>query len=312
MEPTRRSLDRAVEKSMDLFSRAKVGTVAAVEACHPKSVLLALDGSSQDAFGIAIARQFRERFGCRLAVVDAREGETQDDLAEEVAKSLDGQAEATEPDDSFTQILSAVESSNCDLLITPCPYGRDLETVGPDSTGTVIDVLLARSPVPILVVRRPFEPQGDLFHQIVMTLTAENEAAPDAAAWAAGLIAPQGKFHLVLELEREMHQNVAALMQAIAPEVDISIDSLSHALARNYMRLHRGLQKTAVEGGFSYKLKLEVEGEAEPIAKEDASRPTLRVLALERHDHVSQGNVQSRIRQSLHPVLVVCRPKCEE
>ena len=99
-------------------------------------------------------------------------------------------------------------------------------------------------------------------------------------------------------------------MQSIAPEMDVSIDSLSHALAHNYMRLHRGLQKAATQESFSYKLKLE--GEAGPIAPEDAPRPTLRVLALERKDHVSQGNVQARICQSLHPVLVVCSQQYDE
>ncbi len=63
VEPTRRNLDRAFEESMELFSRARVGSVAAVDPRHPKTVLLALDGSSQDPFAIAIARQFRERFG---------------------------------------------------------------------------------------------------------------------------------------------------------------------------------------------------------------------------------------------------------
>jgi hypothetical protein len=235
-----------------------------------------------------------------------------DDLAAQVAQSLGGRAEPKTSDDNFAQILAAMEHSKCDLLITPCPYGRDLEAVGPDSAGTVIDVLLARSPVPVLVVRKPYEPQGDLFRQIVMILTAENEVAPDAAAWAAGLIAPRGVFHLVLVLEREMYENIHALMQSIAPEMDVSIDSLSHALARNYMRLHRGLQKAAAQGGFEYKLNLQVEGEAGPIAAEDAHRPTLRVLALERSDHVSQGSVQARIRQSLHPVLVVCRQQFDE
>ena len=312
VEPTRRNLDRAFEESMDMFSRARVGSVAAVDPRRPKTVLLALDGSSQDPFGIAIAGQFRERFGCEVAAVDAREGDVPDDLAAQVAQSLGGRAEPKTSDDNFAQILAAMEHSKCDLLITPCPYGRDLEAVGPDSAGTVIDVLLARSPVPVLVVRKPYEPQGDLFRQIVMILTAENEVAPDAAAWAAGLIAPRGVFHLVLVLEREMYENIHALMQSIAPEMDVSIDSLSHALARNYMRLHRGLQKAAAQGGFEYKLNLQVEGEAGPIAAEDAHRPTLRVLALERSDHVSQGSVQARIRQSLHPVLVVCRQQFDE
>ena len=295
-----------------MFSRARVGAVAAVDPRRPKTVLLALDGSSQDPFGIAVAKQFRDRFGCALVAVDAREGDVPDDLAAQVAETLGARAEPKGAGDSFAQILTAVEHSACDLLITPCPYGRDLEAVGPDSAGTVIDVLLARSPVPVLVVRKQYEPQGDLFRQVVMILTAENEMAPEAAAWAAGLVAPRGVLILVLVLEHEMYENIHALMQSIAPEMDVSIDSLSHALARNYMRLHRGLQKAAAEGDFEYKLTLQVETEAWPVAAEDATHPTLRVLALERGDHVSQGSVQTRIRQSLHPVLVVCRQQFEE
>ena len=144
-----------------------------------------------------------------------------------------------------------------------------------------------------------------------MILTAENEAAHDTATWATGLIAPGGEFHLVLVLEREMYENIAALMQSLAPEMEVSIDALSHALARNYMRLHRALQLAAKESGFKYILKLQVEGESGTIAAEDAPKPTLRALAFERPDHVSQGNVRHRIRQSLHPLLVVCRPKYE-
>ena len=60
-----------------------------------------------------------------------------------------------------------------------------------------------------------------------MVLTAENEAAAVAARWAVGLIAPRGEFRLVLVMEREMHENVAALMQSIAPDMGLSADSLS-------------------------------------------------------------------------------------
>ena len=39
VEPTRRNLDRAFEESMDMFSRARVGSVAAVDPRRPKTVL---------------------------------------------------------------------------------------------------------------------------------------------------------------------------------------------------------------------------------------------------------------------------------
>jgi hypothetical protein len=121
------------------------------------------------------------------------------------------------------------------------------------------------------------------------------------------LISSQGVLRLVLVLEREMYQNVQALMESIAPELDVSATSLSQALAQTHMRLHRGLQKAAAEHGFEYKLKLQVEGEAGSLTVEDERRHPLIVLALERSDHASEGSVQSRIRLSPNPVLVVCK-----
>jgi len=307
VKPPLRDLDEAVEESMGMFSRAKVSSVAPVDPRRPGHVLLALDGSSQDPLGTAIARQFQERFDSAVSVVDARENVPSNEFAARIASSMDANALPKTAGDSFEQILTAVGESQCDLLITPCPYGRDLETVGPNSAGTVIDVLLARSPVPILVVRKPYEPQGDLFRRVLMILTAENEAAPAAASWAAGLIAARGVLRLVLVLEREMYQNIHALMESIAPDVDVSTTSLSQALAQTHMRLHRSLQKTAAEHGFEHKLKLQVEGEAGSLTVEDERSHPLIVLALERSDHASQGSVQSRIRLSPNPILVVCK-----
>jgi hypothetical protein len=306
-EPTRRDVDQVLEESMQLFDRARVSVVAPVAPQRPTRILLALDGSLQDRLSFAIARQFRARFSCSVAVVDAREDTTSDELITAAAGELGATAVPKLPGHSFDQILAAVDQCHCDLLIAPSPYGRDLESVGPNSVGTVIDVLLARVPVPLLVVRKPYEPRGELFSQVRMFLTAENEAAPEAAAWATGLIAAKGLFELVLLIEREMRENIKALLESIAPEADVSADSLSHALAKTHVRLHRSLQKAATEVGFQYRLRLQIESTDAADAIADPPPGRLIVLALERRDHASQGTVQSRIRQSPHPVLIVCK-----
>lgn len=303
MKPTRRDLDRAVADSMELFSRARVSAVPAIEPRVPTHLLLAVDNSSQDATAMAMARQICDRFACQLTVVDAREKAESYELAGEVAKRLGGQTLPKMTGYSYEQILAAADHTACDLLIVPCPYGRDLESVGPSSAGTVIDVLLARSPVPLLVIRDPYEPEEGLFRKMFMVLTAENEAAPLAATSAIGLLGPKGTLELELVLEKEMHENIHALMQSIAPEVEVSEDSLSQALATAHMRLHRGLQKAATEFGFSYRLNLQLESESSSIEKDVRS---LLVLALERSDHASLGSVQGRIQLSSHPVLVIC------
>lgn len=306
-QPTRNDLDQAVEESMQLFRRARVSSVPSIQPRHPHGVLLALDGSSQDALTVAMARQFRERFQCSLTVVDARETAASDQLAATTAEALAAVLLPKATGDSYEQILAAVEQSRCDLLVVPSPFGRDLQSVGPDSVGTVIDVLLARSPVPVLIVREPYQPEGELFRRVRMILTGENEAACSAAAWATGLIGSAGTFQLILLLERETCENMQALMQSIAPEVEVNADSLSQALATAHVRLHRGLQEAAAQVGFQYQLRLLVEGQSRPPATEEQDVEALVVLALERGDHASQGGVQGRIRRSRSPVLVVCQ-----
>ncbi|MFV1965216.1 MAG: universal stress protein [Pirellulaceae bacterium] len=302
--PMDRELDKAVADSMNLFERARVRPAAAITPRRPSHLLLAIDHSTQDATSIEIVRRLARRFACRATVVDARENAGSNERAVAVASQLDAQAAPKATGDSYEQILTAVEQSDCDLLVVPCPFGRDLNSVGPNSAGTVIDVLLARSPVPLLVIREPYEPEEEIFHSILMILTVENAAAPAAAAWAAGLATPEGMLELELVLEKEMYENINTLMRSIAPDVDVSEDALSEALARAHTCLHQGLQKTASEMGIRYRLKIRLEDEISPLEVDTRS---LIVLALERSDHTSQGNVQGRIRLSSHPVLVVCR-----
>jgi hypothetical protein len=296
-------LDRAVTDSMNLFERARVSATT-IAPRQPSHLLLAIDNSTQDPTGIELTRHLAERFDSRVTVVDARENVASNELAVQVASQLNAQATGKGDGDSYEQILAAVEQSECDLLVVPCPYGRDLESVGPNSAGTVIDVLLARSSVPLLVIREPYAPEDQVFHRVLMILTVENEAAPAAAAWSAGLVAPQGTLELEVVLEKEMFENINALMQSIAPDVDISEDALSEALARAHMRLHQGLRKATSEMEVEYRLQIRLEGETSSLERDMRS---LIVLALERSDHASQGNVQGRIRLSTHPLLVVCR-----
>jgi hypothetical protein len=305
VEPSQRQVDESVEESMDLFERAKVGTVPPVEPQRPHELLLVLDGSGQDGLAVAIAQNLHQRLGPGINVLDAREMDGPDELAERTAESLGVQAVAKPDGSSFDQILDAAQSTKADLVIVPCPYQRDLDSVGPDSAGTVIDVLAARSPVPLLVVRKPFQPQGDLFPRARIVLTRENEAAPAAAAWAVGLAAAGASLRLVLVLEEEFYQNLKAVMPTIAPGVEISHDALSNALAKTHVRLHRSLQKAAAEAGFGYQLAIERHGEAGAIFPADESAEALIVLPLERPDHASQGFVQEQIRLSPHTVLVV-------
>jgi hypothetical protein len=304
-DPTERNVEQDVKKFVDMFERAQVGEIAPIQSRSPKHVLLVLDNTSQDELSIGIGRHLKKWFECTVSVFDARENVESNEIAQQAATHFDGTVLPKGSGDSFQQILDAVEASGCDFLVVPCPYGRDFEAIGPDSMGTVIDVLLARSPVPLLVVRKPYRAKEGLFNRVVLVLIGENKAASAAAAWASGFVSHCGSVQLLLILEEEFYVNVKKLMQEIAPDVEISPDSLSNALLKTHLHLHLGLQKAATEAGFQYDLAVYREDEPEAHAFEEEAQHPLLVLALERTDHSSEGHVHDRIRRSLNPLLIV-------
>jgi hypothetical protein len=305
VEPSQREVDEALESSMQMFERVQVGQVAPLEPHTPKHVLLALDASSQDETSLAVTRVLRERFAVGVSILAACDDP--DRVAEAARRAL-GEATVIPSRgarDSFEQILTAIDTSRADLLVSPCPFGRDFEQIGPDSAGTVVDVLLARSPIPLLVVRQPHAISGAAFRQVALPLGGENRAAQDAAAWAAGLVAPGGHLELILVVEDEFRESARQLLESMRLEVPPGSEGLETALRKAHVRLHRALQKTAQQAGFDYALTVESEDEARAFLNRELSALSLVVVAVERPDHLSQGFANHCIRCSRQPVLVV-------
>ncbi len=305
VEPTKREVDQALDSSMKMFARVQLGEVAPIQPRSIERILLALDGSTQDVTATAIAQALAGRFSAEVSVLAVCP-----DAARVAAQAVQkmGAGAIVPPSgdkDSFEEILATIESRKSDLALTPCPFGRDFEKIGPDSAGTVVDVLVARSPVPLLVVREPHEVEEVPFRRAALTLVGENEAAPDAAAWAATLVAPGGHFELVLVLEEEFHENVSRLLESMEPHAEPTSEELSAALRKAHVRLHRALQKSASQAGFDYSLSVQPEDEAREFLHQDFASLSLIVVALERPHHVSQGYASHCIRHSRQPVLVV-------
>lgn len=305
-EPTEHEVDDALRRSMEMFERSKIGEAAPIEPRQPKKLLLVLDASAQDETSVSLAEGLRQRFSCEISVVDAREQIHDNALAERVAGELQAVANDKPEGDSFEQVLQAIGASACDLAVVPCPYGRALEKVGADSTGTVIDVLLARSPVPLLVVRHPYEGERPLFANLVIPLIAENKAAPLAVQWATGLVAPHGNVAMMLVMEENVIENIQGLIQAIDSDADVTPEVLENALAKSYVFLNRSLQKTAAARDFQSHFAVRSETE-DVFAEAPHERQPLVVLALERGDRSSHGYVHDRIRRSPYPLLIVAQ-----
>jgi len=305
-EPFQRNVDHDVSNFMQMFERAKVGQIAAIHSEPPKSVLICVDGSDQDFISEEIASQLKSRMPLSLTVIDARVDVKTSERAMQLAERLGAECISSEAEESFDQILDGLQAANADLVILPSPYGRNLKAVGPDSVGTVIDVMLSRTPVPLLVVREAFSSaKSTLFERVALVISGENEAAPAAAAKALALLQPGGTFTLSLILEEELYENFRKLMQAMHPDMEVSLESVTNALIQTHMRLHRGLQQAAAEQHFKYDLQVKHVDEVPQEITQEHSTNTLQALGLVRSDHHSQGVVNDRIRFSADPLLIV-------
>ena len=109
-------------------------------------------------------------------------------------------------------------------------------------------------------------------------------------AWAAGMVAPAGKLRMILLLQEEFQQNVHALMETIAPDVDVDPEALAGALAKTHVRLHRGLQKAAAAAAFGYEL------DATALPAADRAEVAAQVAWFKRHRDVIQLGRFLRLR----------------
>lgn len=304
-EPTEREFDDEVKRSIEQFERARIGEAPPLEPRLPQKLLLVLDGSTQDETGAAVALGLQQRLQCELLVMDAREHQAENHLATETAERLGAQAVEKLSGDSYEQILSAVQRTGCDVVVVPSPFERELDKVGSDSTGTVIDVLLSRCPIPLLVIRRRFAVEQRPFSRVQLVLIGENDVAREAGAWAVGLVTESGLLQLALQMPREVLEEVRDLLRSLAPEQDVEQEQIEEAMQRSSVRLHRALQQAADDKGFRYQLVVHRDDAFNFDTFDESHSGWLLVLALERKDPASEGRVNDRIRHSPVPVLVV-------
>jgi hypothetical protein len=313
-DPEPNEVDRGVDESMRMFEKSKVGPAAALSPIRPSRVMLVLDGSPQDATGIAAVKYLREAFNVETLVLyggdpvqgDPTQGDrVRDDLIASVIESVSGSRPIERPaGDSYDAILAALQSHTVDLVVVPCPFGRDFEKVGTDSAGTVIDVLLSRCPRPMLVMRREDQQLEQCVKQISVVLGGECEVESKAAAWAFGLSSDHSTVTLNLVVEKEQYENVRSIVEALSEGKKLDAKSFAAALTKAHQSIHAAMAKTATSLGRSYHLRPQV-GEVAPPNPLNNKAKMLLVLPLEVDDRFGQGFVQDRIRRSPHPVLVV-------
>ena len=302
-------VDRGVDESMRMFEKSKVGEAPPLIPIEPSRVLLVLDGSTQDPTSVAATQYLRERFSVETLVLDAREtaseGQQREEISDQVVASIPGSRPIVRGEgDSYDTIIESLKAHDIDLVIVPCPFGRDFEKVGTDSAGTVIDVLLSRCPKPMLVIRRDDQPLQECLSQVSVVIGSECDVESKAAAWAFGLSGDPSTVSLNLVIEKEQYENIRSIVEALSDSTALDVESFAEALAKTHRAIHASMAKTATELGREYHLRPQAGEVAPPNPLKNKERRLL-VMPLEVDDRFTQGFVQDRIRRSPHPVLVI-------
>ncbi len=302
-------ISREVDASMRMFEKSHVGESPALMPIKPARVMLVLDGSSQDATAVAAVQYLRETFNVESLVLDGRERPDDDtqwvDIASPIVETIPGSRPLSrEPGDAYEAILAALKVHSVDLVVLPCPFGRDFEKLGIDSVGTVIDVMLSRCACPMLVIRRSDQKLAECTGEVSVLIGSECDIETKAAAWAFGLAADKGTVTLNLVVEKEQFENVRTIVEALNEGATLDTEAFTAALTKTHQSLHGAMAKTATATNRTYHLLPQAGEQSPPNPLEDSHKKLL-VLPLEVDDRYTQGFVQDRIRRSPHPLLII-------
>ncbi len=275
---------------------------------EPKTILLALDQSNQDQMAVDLAAEMARRHGASIVVT----GGFLDDMEEDARTYLSEVSEGLKEQggdartlwapgkESYHKILQALKESAPDLLILPAPYFRDIETLGEDSVGTNLEVILARASVPILVVRDPQFDVGEVLGHIHLAIFDHTEVSRVSAEWSL-LLAEGGRMDVLALVEEEF---VELTEEALGP-VGISEDELVRRFKRGLVPLVSTVLRRCDEFDIPCNVDYLAGDLVDTIAKRWGRRRGMIVLrGYEAHDRPGEKVARDVILFSRVPVLV--------
>lgn len=306
MEFGREAVERVVEEHMEAFQEA-LGE--RVELARPtvSSILLALDRSNQDELVLALGRRLAHRWDARVVITGGFPDEEEEiswSYLEEAQKRLnrdvDAEAYWTAGEESFDKILRAIEEREVDLVVLPAPYLRDPESLGEDSVGTNLDVLLTRSPVPLLVVRWPDVGPDEALGNVTLVVFDSDPWSRRSAEWALAL-AREGALRTLAFVDAEFVELVESSLEADEPE-----EGVARRLSRGMVPLVSATVGSAEREGISADVEYVVGLLGELVREWIGTKPTLLVVrGFGPEDEPQEKVARDLILQSRSPVLVV-------
>ncbi len=302
-----------LKESMIRFEAAMQAQKVSIKEPEPKSILLAIDGSNQDPTAIGLAAALAEARSLPLHLTYAYEGpvdSAKDAYLDEQTRTLTERGIKTSHSKasgrSYDQILEVAQAESSDLIVVCAPYLEDIGELGDESIGTNLDLLMSRSPVPLLVVRQPKDDPAALSQSVLLPLGAPRADDGRVAGWAVWLAGHGGSIRVLIVAD-------AAALQAAGrdPQHAVEIERLDDRLiddilARDHAGLIGALQKLSSEKGLGCRISVRGGDPVEVIT--EMTNASSGIVALSKPDDRKSEPYQrvlSVVRESSNPVLIV-------
>lgn len=297
--------DRGIRSTVDAFEAALTAQVTQLPEVSLGRILLVLDGSNQDRTSEAFARILARREGSELQLSWAYPGEA---IAEREKYLRQRCSVIREEDDLVTDILARDDIRGLrpveqilssmptfDLVVICAPYQEDFSELGQQSVGSVLDILMARAPQPVLAVREPKEDPQTCLRRTLLPLTPILETSALAASWALCL-ARQGSVQLF----------------AISPALAGDEENVPQKVAASLQRpeeagLVAAVQRRAAEEDTECRVELRFGEGLEPLAETVNQRDQIVVVPCcpREPEKITYQRMQALLRFSRNPLLVV-------
>ena len=280
------SEDKEVQENLGLFEAALRARPTELLDIAPNRLVLALDGSDQDATGRALAAHLCERLGC-----------------ETVSRSAP-------PEDADAATRASVilgDATDADLVILPVPFGEDLDTLRRESLSSTIDILLRESRQPVLAVRQPVEDAAATMRHPVVVIDWHPELQVKAASWGCFLAGSDGVVDMVAGVGPGTMDEMTALVAGQEDDITLLRSLIERAELRITGGIVAAIQKRAAEVGFDSSFEiLHGERRGKSAAERAAERGGLVVCSYRSGEQsASLHRLHDVILESSSPVLAV-------
>jgi nucleotide-binding universal stress UspA family protein len=304
-----------IEKKIKIFEKAVDTKKLKFETKKIERIFLAIDAHfeaseiSENALQITLnlAKRFQAKVYIACIAPTSEELKISEKLVKKALQLLESENIAVTGSCGFghpsENILELSKQFNPNLIVISTPYGERTETFNIESLGTTVDLIIRKSPYPILLVRKPIFPPTEIMKSILLII--DSIKTIQAAEWALTLAENNSKIMILSITEKETMEKVEELAESLLDsEIDKDIVE----------RLHRWEIRTLINGIISEaetkELKVEKKlliGDRIKLTLEEAKeKHTVLICATTlEQDNVLENEVENLARLSRIPILIV-------